>query len=175
MERNPFSLTSDTVHSHAFSLLASLFGMEEVWKLTPPNGDHEVFTELHHEGTEQFQKHMMALAIFSRVRDQGMNTLSKHSENFPNGVGELTKNGESTPLTAREACNKIVHAQSAKIEWESVSQHPVYSEIYRERYGEHDEKLRHPFILISGELHKNKWEAKINVIQWVHAVTAYTV
>lgn len=65
MERHPFSLTSDTVHSHTFSLLASLFGMEEVWKLTPPSGDHEVFVDLRHEGTEQFQKHMMALAIFS--------------------------------------------------------------------------------------------------------------
>lgn len=58
-----------------------------------------------------------------------MNTLSKHTEKFPNGVGKLILKGEVIPLTVREVCNKIVHAQIAKIEWEAVSEHPVYSDI----------------------------------------------
>lgn len=175
MDQNPFSLTSETVHKHAFSLLATLFGMEEVWKLTPPSGDHEVFVELHSEGTEQFQMHMISLAMLARIKDQGLNTLAKHADKYSEGVGELFENGSRAPLTAREACNKVIHAQSAKIEWEQVSDHPVYHKIYLEKYGAHDEKLRHPFILLSGKHHKKEWSARINVVQWVYAVTAYTI
>ena len=175
MDRNPFSLTSQTVQEHAFSLLAALFGMEEVWKLTPPSGHHEVFSDLHSEGTEQFQKHMMSLAMLARIKDQGMNTLAEHIEKNPAGVGDLTQGDATIPLTAREACNKVIHAQSAIIEWEDVSDHPIYHDIYLEKYGENDEKLRHPFIILEGKHHKKEWNAKINVVRWVHAVTAFTV
>lgn len=50
-----------------------------------------------------------------------------------------------------------------------------YIQIYKERYGEYNEKLRHPFIFVSGKHHKNEWEAKVNVVQWFYAVTAYTL
>lgn len=175
MNRNPFAMTSsESIEEHAFSVLACLYGMEEIWKLTPPGGQHETFTVIYSKGEELFEKHILSLATIARIKDQGINSLSKHTMKNPSGVGELTENKKTTTLTAREACNKIIHANTAKINWETIKGHPIYHDVYMEKYGDDEESYRHPFLFLSGYHLNKEWEAKINMIVWVHAVVGYT-
>ena len=87
-----------------------------------------------------FETNIVALAAIARANDEGYQSLKGHTERFPKGVGLLIENGQEKALSSREACNKIIHALEANIEWEECKEHPVYEKIYQSKYGNFDQR-----------------------------------
>lgn len=170
MRRTPFIASDAKIREHAFMVLSALYGSEELWKFTPPGGEHEGFTELATIGDEIFENNMVSLASMARANDEGFNTLAVHTEKHPEGVGELVEIEQTSVLTAREACNKIIHAKEATIEWRVLDKHPLYQDIYERKYGKVEQEYRVPFLKVKGERFGKGWEASINLVLWVHAV-----
>lgn len=174
MKTTPFLASNSKIREHAFMLLSALYGEDELSKLTPPDGSHEGFTELAALGGEIFENNMVALAAMARANDEGFNTLAVHAERNPKGVGLLSEKGKTVALSAREACNKIIHATDASIEWRTLKEHPLYQEIYNGKYGKYQQEHRLPFLHVKGYRFDREWQAEINLVLWVHAVVFFT-
>lgn len=175
---HPFKSHTEKMKEYGVAILGSLHAQREFHKLRPfsnSTGGNEVFLQLYDTAQDLFETNIVALAALARANDEGYKSLKIHSERFPDGVGVLKENGENKVLSAREACNKIIHALEAVIEWERIATHPTYEKIYKEQYGVLEQSYLTPLLHIKGEQQSNKqWEAIINLNQWVHAVVFFT-
>jgi hypothetical protein len=114
------------------------------------------------------------LASLGRVNDDGGDGLKLHKDRFPDGVGTLIESGVKKPLTAREACNKIIHATNATWQFKHSSKHPILDSIFKKKGIHHKFKIKRPLLELEGTLHKNPWQATVDIIQWVHAILRYS-
>lgn len=170
MRRSPFIATEAKIKEHAVAALFALYGSDELSKYAPPDGSNEGFGELSSLGIEIFEGHIVALAAMVRAVDEQFDSLAVHQKRNPGGVGTLETEKGSKILTAREACNKIIHANEAKLEWKVLNAHPLYEQIYQAKYGEFGQEYKVPFLRVMGTHRGDKWHATINLILWVHAV-----
>lgn len=174
MRRSPFIATEAKIKEHAVTALSALYGSEELSKYAPPDGSHEGFGELASLSGEIFEGHMVALAAMVRAVDEQFDSFTEYQKRNPNGVGKLETEKGSIILTVREACNKIIHANEAQLEWRVLTAHPLYEQIYQANHGELGQKYKVPFLSVMGTHRGKKWHATINLILWVHAVCFYT-
>lgn len=79
--------------------------------------------------------------------------------------GTLEINGGNTPLTLREACNKIVHATKVNFDLERLDGGPI------EQLGMSPPYLT-PNIYFYGSLRGADWRATLDVIAYVHAAAS---
>ena len=176
---HPFQSHTDKTKEYGVAILGALHAQREFINLMPPAnsaGGNEVFLQFSDTAQDIFQTNIVALAAIARANDEGYNTLNKYSDRFPEGVGSLEENGELKTLSAREACNKIIHALEAEVEWVTLNYHPIYEKIYQQKYKNFEQSYQTPFLRVKGERHQGKkqWEAVINLNQWVHAVVFFT-
>ena len=81
-------------------------------------------------------------------------------------VGELTQDGKKMELSFREACNKIIHAVTLKIDLAFSDRHPLdngkngYSDSQIKRF-------KNPIIRTEGEYKKKVWKANIYFFKYI--------
>ncbi|SFH58625.1 hypothetical protein SAMN05216299_1276 [Nitrosospira sp. Nsp14] len=174
MYPSPFIASDTKIKEHAVMALSALYGCEELSKYAPPDGQPDGFAMLSSVGEEIFKHQMVALAAMVRAVDDEFDTLAQHQKQNPLGVGELENSKGSQILTAREACNKILHARHAKIEWKVLAEHPYYEQKWYLQYGDLNRQYNVPFLHVSGTHYGEGWCAVINLVLWVHAVSFFT-
>lgn len=177
MQIQGFFIHDETLKLKGYVLLSQLLAMNEFDKLAYSFDAPDAVNELIECGDQELQKNIMSFAALSRANDDVRGGLTTHFEKHPKGVGTLTiADQAATALSPREACNKIIHNETVKLEFEVTTVHPLYADAYAINGIDDDLEYRVPFLSISGQAQgKNgkKWEAKVNMIQWIFAVAFF--
>ncbi|SFI37697.1 hypothetical protein SAMN04515618_12026 [Collimonas sp. OK307] len=167
----------ETLQHHAYVLLSQLLAMHEFENLAYYPGCADVVSALMGVGEPELNRNIMSLAALSRANDDARGGLAIHLEQAPKGVGVITKNGGGDEvLSAREACNKIIHNTAVKLEFEATTEHPLYADAYKLNSIEDNKEYRVPFLILSGKaqgVNGKEWLARINMIQWIFAVANF--
>lgn len=166
----------ETLQHHAYILLCQLLSMREIENLAYYQGCHDVVAVLLAVGEPELNRNIMSLAALARANDDGRDGLKTHLAQNPSGVGTLTRNGQSEVLSAREACNKIIHNITVRLTFETTKEHPLYAEAYRQNKID-DNRLYHvPYLEITGQGQGEKgkpWEARVDLIKWIFATALF--
>jgi hypothetical protein len=166
----------DTIHQHAYILLCQLFALSEFEKLAHWGGPPDAFQTLLGREEPEFNKNIMTLAALARANDDAGRGLGEYMKRNPEGVGTLTVDGNEEILTAREACNKIIHSKVARVETIESREHPVYAKIHKSKGIVDTKTYQLPLLYLSGRQAGKKgkeWAAKVNLIRWVIAVAFF--
>lgn len=90
----------------------------------------------------------------------------KHEEyGFDQSVGQLSKNDNTEPLSFREACNKIIHANQYEIKFSYSEVHPLDNG--RNGYGSAHEKYKNPIIVTYGEYRNVPWISNLEFLKFI--------
>ena len=105
-----------------------------------------------HEGDE-ITRILLAVAITARVIDDRQNKVfDAISESCGTLVDVVATPGEESPLSLREACNKIIHAQKIRFDLSETDAHQTYL---------------NPLIYLYGQRQNGaEWKATLNVIEF---------
>ncbi|GAA5012949.1 hypothetical protein GCM10025794_01130 [Massilia kyonggiensis] len=150
--------------------------MHEIEKLAYYPGCNDAVETLLAVGDPELNRNIMSLAALARANDDGRGGLKTHFEQNPNGVGTLTKNGQSEPLSPREACNKIIHNTTVQLTFEVTVEHPLYAEAYRKNNVVDDKEYRVPYLEITGKGQGEggkPWSARVDLIKWIFATALF--
>lgn len=174
MYEQGFYAWEETLKHNAYILMCQLLAMENFGKLAYFSDAPDLVNDLLSAGDPELNKNIMSLAALARANDDSRSGLAQHSAQHPNGVGTLTQDGNDAVLTAREACNKLIHSKSSSLTFESTTEHPLYAEAYRLNGIEDDEEYRIPFLTLRGERQNGReWVARVNMVQWIFAVAGF--
>lgn len=177
MQPQGFFIHDEVLKLKAYVLLSQLLATYEFEKLAYSFDSPDVVNELIGCGDQELQKNIMSLAALARTNDDVRGGLAAHFSAHPKGVGTLSiDDGAPEPLSPREACNKIIHNKTVKLAGELTSVHPLYADAYALNRITDDQEYRVPFLSICGQAQgKNgkKWEAKVNMVQWIFAVAFF--
>jgi hypothetical protein len=75
-------------------------------------------------------------------------------------VGILTEKGTTKKLSLRESCNKIIHAKEIQFEVKKIKK---------------DLATLEPKIILIGNKYKTKWEAEIDVLEFIRKYIIYII
>ena len=114
-----------------------------------------------------FAKELLELAVLARVSlDVDCEFGAKQI------VGTLIDNGNRSDINFREACNKIIHANSLEIKLEWSNSHPLDNG--RNGYGESRidgkatvDRFKNPIIMTHGEYRGMEWKTNIHFLKYV--------
>jgi hypothetical protein len=166
----------ETLQHHAYILLCQLLSMHEIEKLAYYPGCNDAVETLLAVGDPELNRNIMSLAALARANDDGRGGLKTHFEQNPSGVGTLTKNGQSEPLSPREACNKIIHNTTVQLTFEVTAEHPLYADAYRRNNVEDHKDYRAPYLEITGKGQGEggkPWSARVDLIKWIFAAALF--
>ena len=166
----------DTIHQHAYILLCQLFALSEFEKLAHWGGPPDAFQTLLGREEPEFNKNIITLAALARANDDAGKGLGEYMKRNPEGVGKLTVDGNEQTLTAREACNKIIHSREANVKMTETQEHPVYAKIHRAKGIVDTTTYQVPLLHLRGrQTGKNgkEWGAEVNLIRWIIAVAFF--
>jgi hypothetical protein len=107
-----------------------------------------------------FYRDLIELSSLIRTR------LDSESIKIKETVGELITNGESTELSFREACNKIIHSLMYDIEFNSTNKHPLFNGVNGYLKKETPD-FKNPIIVTSGSHREKEWIARIEFFTFI--------
>jgi hypothetical protein len=175
MRHHAFYAPDTVIQEEATRLLADVYASYELANYEIFDDKRDTFYEMHTQLGDRAERALVTLAALARVNDDGGFGFAVHEDERPEGVGTLTQKGKEVPLTAREACNKIIHAKFAKLELERSDSHPIHQQLLdRDFPGQRRNYLRPIMILAGDRANGTEWEAKLDIVQWVHAVLYYS-
>lgn len=120
----------------------------------------------------EISENLITLASLARADDDQWETLKYGDITFPDGVGTLKKKGESNPLKVREACNKIIHANTMTHDFSRTERHPIWQKWYRSQRVDIKGDFLAPAIILTGTSQSGiDWEARLELISYVYAVS----
>lgn len=107
-------------------MLASLFA-EYDFDLLRRDDDPDPTDQLTAFAFEDRAEWLLTLAAIARVTDDELGTLSSVSASFPAGVGWIEVGAQQrSSLSVREACNKIIHAESVTYDFAMADENPLW-------------------------------------------------
>lgn len=119
-----------------------------------------------------YSENMVMLSALARVNDDERGILRDLEKNFPEGVGKLTENGSTIALNPREACNKVIHANTIKFELNWSKEHPIWWRFFEKKGYEVEGNYKNPVIIIEGTRQNGRhWKAEINAINFLLSVS----
>ena len=119
---------------------------------------------------------LLTLAALSRACDDEYGLLGMADGALPQGVGTLTTDKGIEPLTLREACNKIVHAQSLVYDLAKGTENPIWGKWYKNQGHTVTGDFKAPAIIIKGSRRNGKpWEARIELVPFVYGVSVENI
>jgi hypothetical protein len=125
--------------------------------------------------SDRANRSLVTLAALARVNDEGSLGFVVHHDKHPEGVGTLTESGKTSVLTAREACNKTIHAKFAQLHLRRDAQHPIQQDEISREFSDERRMFLRPTMQLAGDRANGKeWEAMLDIVQWVHAVLNYS-
>ncbi len=169
METNTLETSLEVLQKKGYNLLSQVFTKYEFMLLKNPIGEYwcPIIAMQEDEDKHIFDS-LVSFAAMMRVNDDLSGYSDKQLEHEPNGVGTLTKNGVSEPLSLREACNKIIHASTIEIRLDHLDTHPIYPKYEEELCDKDDwQKYKNPIISLIGSQHGNDWAAELNLLNYV--------
>lgn len=169
MPQQAHLLSDDTLRGIGYRLLCSIYAEYE-WKSLRRDDDPDVLDDFLADSDSEISQLLVSLAALARASDDALDTLSNVAKVFPHGVGTLRTESSEAPLSPREACNKILHAQALRWEFQSSERNPLYENYYRSRGADVKGAFKRPVMIISGELRGKAWEAALDVVPFVIAV-----
>ena len=120
---------------------------------------------------EELSEELLKLSALARANDDALNTLDQSGKAFPDGVGTLTSNGKTVPLSPREACNKIIHARKMSFDLSRSDKNPIWEKWYASQGHSVRGDFKVPALLLEGEHVKTgPWEVRLELIPFVYAV-----
>lgn len=175
MRDQGFFATEDAIQEQATSVLADFYALYEMQQYTIFEDPRDTFYYVQGLIADRLERAILTLASLARANDDGGEGFRLHSKKRPEGVGTLIEVETTSVLTAREACNKIIHAKTAKFAFDEERGHPIYQHLLVRDFGEFDRTFKRPKIYVTGERHGGKgWAATIDVVLWIHAVMHYS-
>lgn len=175
MREQGFFATEDAIKEQSISVLADFYALYEMKQYTIFEDPRDTFFYVQELIADRLERALLTLASLARANDDGGEGFSLHSEKRPEGVGTVIEGETELVLTAREACNKILHAKAAKFELDEERGHPIYQHLLVRDFGEFDRTFKRPKIHVTGERNSGKgWAATIDVVLWIHAVMHYS-
>lgn len=175
MRDHAFFAHDGVIQEEAARLLADVYALYEFDTYEIFEDERDTFYELHSYIAERTERSLLTLAGLARVNDDGGAGLKHHKGKRPDGVGLLIEGTEKTPLSAREACNKIIHARAAKFRLDRLESHPIYQNHLDKDFPDLKRTYLRPQLLLAGErVNGEKWEATLDLVQWVHAVLHFS-
>jgi len=171
--RGPFFPHKGILVDEASRLLADVYAMAELQKVDFQMDGHDPFSDFWDVMNERIDRAVLTTSALARSNDEQTGGLANHVRDFPAGVGILVAGIRTTTLTAREACNKIIHATSGHWNYPSTNQHPILQTQLDERGVECTTIYLAPSIECRGQKNGVRWKATIDFVKWIHAVTKY--
>lgn len=116
---------------------------------------------------------LLKLSVFARANDDNWGTLDEVVKLFPDGVGTLTVGDKTVPLSAREACNKIIHAHDMKLQLAYSDQNPIWDRYYVAQNIEHRGTFKVPALAMTGKEAGKKgrpWVTRLELVPFVYSV-----
>jgi hypothetical protein len=162
-------LSDDTLRRIGYRLLCSVYAEYE-WKALRRDDDPDVLDDFLADSDSEISQLLVSVAALARASDDALDTLSHVAKVFPQGVGTLRTDSGEVPLSPREACNKILHAQALRWDFSVGERNPLYENYYRSRGADVKGAFKHPMMIVSGELRGKSWEAALDVVPFVIAV-----
>lgn len=180
MRNHAFFAPDAVVQEEAARLLADVFALYEFETYEIFDDPRDTFFEIRTYVSDRMERSLVTLASLARVNDDGGAGFALHAEQRPEGVGLLKEGGQEAPLTARQACNKIIHAKFARLSTATSDAHPIYQHLLDRDFPGQTRTFLRPQLVLAGERNNGKeWVAELDVVQWVHAVlnfsTAYGI
>ena len=156
-------------------MLANVYALYEFETYEIFDDPRDAFFELRSYVSDRMERALVTLASLARVNDDGGLGLGVHAKEQPTGVGTLKEAGKETALTAREACNKIIHAKFARMDLQRSDSHPIYQHLLDRDFPGQRRTFLRPLLVLAGDRSNGKeWEVILDVVQWVHAVLHYS-
>lgn len=175
MREQGFFTTEEAIQEQATSVLSDFYALYEMEQYAIFDDPRDSFYYMHGLIADRLERAILTLASLARANDDGGEGFRLHKEKRPQGVGTLVEEHATSILTAREACNKIIHAKTAKFLLEEENGHPIFQELLVRDLGEFDCSYKRPKIQVTGERQGGKeWAAVIDVVLWIHAVMHYS-
>lgn len=123
---------------------------------------------------EEVSEWILKLAAIARITDDELGTLKAIEPNFPSGVGMLEEGGRAQPLSIREACNKVIHAKSARYEFGWTEEHPIWGRWFKSMGYEVTGKYRNPILHLDGSRANGQpWGASLNLVPFILATAMW--
>jgi hypothetical protein len=175
MREHAFFAHDGVIQEEAARLLADVYSLYEFESYEIFDDPRDTFFDLRSFVSDRMERSLVTLASLARVNDDGGAGLAIHAKERRDGVGLLKENGKEMALTAREACNKIIHAKFSHLDLQRSDSHPIYQHLLdRDFPGQHRTFLR-PTLVLAGDRKNGKdWEVYLDVVQWVHAVLLFS-
>lgn len=140
--------------------------------LDPHTRDADPLDDFRQFEESEISEILLTLAALARACDDENSLLGIADKAFPKGVGTLTTNNGIVPLTLREACNKIVHAQSLVYDLAKGTENPIWGKWYSDQGHSVTGDFKTPAILIKGTRQNGKsWEARLELVPFVYGVS----
>jgi len=175
MREQGFFATENAIQEQATSVLADFYALYEMEQYKIFEDPRDTFFYVSGLIADRLERAILTLASLARANDDGGEGFRLHSEKRSEGVGTLIEGETESVLTAREACNKIIHAKAAKFEFDKEKGHSIYQHLLVRDFGEFDRTFKRPKIHVTGERQGGKgWVAIIDVVLWIHAVMHYS-
>ncbi len=154
-------------------LFFSLYDFEAFYRDPDPRlRDPDPLDNFRQFEENEISENLLTLAALARACDDEYNLLGEANKAFPRGVGTLTTNGKVEPLTIREACNKIIHAQSLAYDLARGTENPIWDKWYRDQGHTVTGDFKTPAIFVKGTRQNGKiWEARIELVPFVYGVS----
>ena len=152
-------------------MLAS-YDFPDLYREEYPYHDPDPLDDLRQFEDTDYSENLVMLSSLARVNDDERGILKLLEKNFPEGVGTLTENGKTIALTPREACNKVIHANTIKYELNWSKEHPIWKRFFIKNGYHVEGNYKDPLIVIEGERQNGTaWKAEINAINFLLSVS----
>ena len=163
--------TEDSIIDQSYSLNSMLLAQYDVISLKHPQEEYWcIFTTNYQEKFESnFMRELIGFAgILRALLDvESISVPVKNKEyRFDQSVGELCINAKKEPLSFREACNKIIHANRYEIRFNYSDTHPLDNG--ENGYASIDKTYKNPIIITYGEYQKEKWNAELDFLKFIN-------
>lgn len=153
-------------------LFFSAYDFEAFYRDPAPYRDPDPLDDLRQFEDTEISETLLTLAALARACDDEFGLLKQGDTVFPHGVGTLTTDNGIEPLTLREACNKIVHAQSLTYDLSRGNKNPIWDKWYKDQEQSITGDFKTPAIVTKGtHQNGNYWEARIELIPFVYGVS----
>ncbi|MCR8923418.1 hypothetical protein NO559_11580 [Dasania sp. GY-MA-18] len=120
----------------------------------------------------EISENLLTLAALARACDDEYGLLGIAESAFPQGVGTLTTDKGVGLLTLREACNKIVHAQSLTYDLAKGTENPIWGKWHQDQGHTVTDSFKAPAIIIKGMLQNgNACETRIELVPFIYGVS----
>jgi hypothetical protein len=171
MRDHAFFAQDDVIQEEAARLLADIYALYEFETYQIFSDQRDTFYELFSYVADRTERSLLTLAGLARANDDGGAGLRYYAKERTEGVGVLNEGKKRSPLSVREGCNKIIHAKKARFHLDRSESHPIYQRHLDRDFPDMRKTYLRPQLLLAGE-HANgrRWEATLDIVQWIHAI-----